>query len=168
MKNILIKTWLSHPVEGLLSMGLPRLVLISKEFPCNFHLTQLYNISLGNFSNLFHIFFFFFILYPLNYNIPFSKHRPSEPMLSISRNFRLCVCLSVCLFTFEVPFKFLFAPTFLSCMSKIVKDADSLGKINGKKWSRSWTFLFGNDLKLTKKWLILPYKTSWKPWFPVD
>jgi hypothetical protein len=27
----------------------------------------------------------------------FSKHRPSGPMLSISRNVRLCVCLCVCL-----------------------------------------------------------------------
>ena len=27
----------------------------------------------------------------------FSKHRPSGPMLSISRNVRPCVCLSVCL-----------------------------------------------------------------------
>ena len=27
-----------------------------------------------------------------------SKHRPSGPMLSISRNVRPCVCLSVCLF----------------------------------------------------------------------
>ena len=26
----------------------------------------------------------------------FSKHRPSGPMLSISRNVRVCVCLSVC------------------------------------------------------------------------
>ena len=35
-------------------------------------------------------------------------------MLSISRNVRLCVrvsvCLCVCVFTFEVPFKRLFAP----------------------------------------------------------
>ena len=42
----------------------------------------------------------------------FSKHRPSGPMLSISRNVRLCVCVcvSVCVFTFEVPFNGLFAP----------------------------------------------------------
>ena len=30
-------------------------------------------------------------------NWSFSKHRPSGPMLSISRNVRLCVCPSVCL-----------------------------------------------------------------------
>ena len=44
-----------------------------------------------------------------------SKHRPSGPILSISRFVRLSVCLSVrlcvCVFTFEVPFNGLFAPT---------------------------------------------------------
>ena len=39
------------------------------------------------------------------------KHRPSGPMLSISRNVHMCVCVCVFLFTFEVPFKRLFAPT---------------------------------------------------------
>ena len=43
-------------------------------------------------------------------------------MLSISRNIRLSVCpsvcLSVCLFTFEVPFNGLFAPTSQSPMQK--------------------------------------------------
>ena len=38
------------------------------------------------------------------------KHRPSGPMLSISLNVRLSVRLSVCVFTFEVPFNGLFAP----------------------------------------------------------
>ena len=42
----------------------------------------------------------------------FSKHRPSGPMLSISRFVRVSVCLSVCLFTFEVPFNGLFCPHF--------------------------------------------------------
>ena len=46
------------------------------------------------------------------------------------------VCLSVCLFTFEVPFKRLFAPTSRSRMSKILGDSESLGKSNGKKWSQ--------------------------------
>ena len=39
------------------------------------------------------------------------KHRPSGQMLSISQFFRVCVRVSVCLFTFEVPFKRLFAHT---------------------------------------------------------
>ena len=43
--------------------------------------------------------------------MPFSKHRPAGPMLSISQNVQMFVCLSVCVFTFEVPFKRLFAPT---------------------------------------------------------
>ena len=37
-------------------------------------------------------------------------HRPSGPMLSISQNVCLSVCPSVCMFTFEVPFKCLLAP----------------------------------------------------------
>ena len=51
----------------------------------------------------------------------FSKHRPSEPMLSITRNVCLSVCLSICLFTYEVPFKRLFAPTARSRMSSHIE-----------------------------------------------
>ena len=40
-----------------------------------------------------------------------------------------CVCLSVCVFTFEVPFKRLFAPTSRSRMSNIFRDSESLGKV---------------------------------------
>ena len=58
----------------------------------------------------------------------FSKHWPSGHMLSISRNVRLSVCLSVCLLTFEVPFKGLFAPTSRSQMSNTFRDSESLGK----------------------------------------
>ena len=51
----------------------------------------------------------------LNLILVFSKHWPSGPMLSLSRNVRLSVRpsvrLCVCLFTFEVPFNGLFAPT---------------------------------------------------------
>ena len=81
----------------------------------------------------------------------FSKHRPSGPMLSISRNVRLCVCLSVCLFTFEVPFNILFTPTSRSRMSNIFRDSESLGKSNEKKWSQIWTILFENCLKSPRK-----------------
>ena len=45
------------------------------------------------------------------------------------------VCVLVCLFTFEVAFNGLFAPTSQSWMSKIFSDSESLGKSNGKKWS---------------------------------
>ena len=48
----------------------------------------------------------------------------------------LCVCVSVCLFTFEVPFNGLFDPTSRSRMSNIFRDSKSLGKSNGKKWSQ--------------------------------
>ena len=85
----------------------------------------------------------------------FSKHQPSGPMLSISRNVRLSVCLwvcvSVCLFPFEVPFKRLFAPTSRSRMSNIFRDSESLGKSNWKRWYNIWTFLFDNCLKLPGK-----------------
>ena len=86
----------------------------------------------------------------------FSKHRPTRPMLSISRFVRLCVCpsvcLFVCLFTFEVPFNGRFAPTSQSRMSNIFRDSESLGKSNGKKWSQIWSFLFESGLKsLCKK-----------------
>ena len=85
----------------------------------------------------------------------FSKHRPSGPMLSISQfvrpSVRLYVCPSVCLFTFEVPFNGLFAPTSRSQMFNIFRDSESLGKSNWKKWSQIWTFLFENCLKLPRK-----------------
>ena len=85
----------------------------------------------------------------------------------------LFVCVCVCLFTFEVPFNGLFAPTSRSRMSNIFRDSESLGKSNGKKWSHIWTFLFGSGLKSPRKkkcffLLILPYKTWWKPRFPMD
>ena len=45
------------------------------------------------------------------------------------------VCPCVCLFTFEVLFNGLFAPTSRNQMSNIFRDSESLGKSNGKKWS---------------------------------
>ena len=56
------------------------------------------------------------------------------------------VCPSVCLFTFEVMFKHLFAPTSWSQMSNNFRDSEFLGKSNGKEWSNIWTFLFWNGL----------------------
>ena len=44
-----------------------------------------------------------------------------------------------------------FAPTSRSWISNILRDSESLGKINGKKWSRIWTFLFENCLKSPRK-----------------
>ena len=90
--------------------------------------------------------FFFFTVVPI-----FSKHWPSGPMLSISRFVRLSLCLFVRVFTFEVPFKCLFAPPSWSRMSNIFRDSESLGKSNEKKWSQMWTFLFGIGLKSPKK-----------------
>ena len=84
--------------------------------------------------------------------VKFPKHPPSGPMLSMSQNVRLnvhpCICPSVRVFTFEVPFKHLFAPTSRSRMSNIFRDSKSLGKSNGKKWSQIWTFWLESCLKL--------------------
>ena len=49
--------------------------------------------------------------------------------------FSVFFCVSVCVFTFEVPFNGLYAPTSRSRMSNIFRDSESLGKSNGKKWS---------------------------------
>ena len=71
--------------------------------------------------------------------------------MSVCLSVCVSVCPSVCLFTFEVPFNGLFAPTYRSWMSNIFRDSESLGKSNGKKWSQIWTFLFENCLKLPRK-----------------
>ena len=84
-----------------------------------------------------------------------------------------CVCPCVRLFTFEVPFKCLCAPTCQSRMSKNFKDSESFVKSNGKKWSQIWTFLFGSGLKSPRKkslcfCLFCRKKTCWEPSFPMD
>ena len=63
------------------------------------------------------------------------------------------------LFTFEVPFKSLFVPTSQGRMSKKIKDQESLGKSNGKKWSQmlslmSKNFIYSESLGKSseKKW----------------
>ena len=60
-------------------------------------------------------------------------------MLSISQFVHMYVCVSVCLFclvTIEVPFKRLFDSTDRSWIFKIVRDSESFGESNGKKWSQ--------------------------------
>ena len=76
---------------------------------------------------------------------------------------RLCVCL----FTFEVPFNGLFAPTSRSGMSNIFRDSESLGKSKGKKWSQIWTFFFKLSKITAKKkvfflslFLLLRYRLA--------
>ena len=84
----------------------------------------------------------------------------------------LGIFLEICFFVFFMFFKRLFAPTSQSRMSNVFRDSESLEKSNGKKWSQIWTFLFQNCQKsLSKKKFILlnlPYKTWWKPRFPMD
>ena len=62
----------------------------------------------------------------------------------------MSVRVSVCLF--DVPFHVVdFEATFRSWMSKNFRDSESLGKSAGKKWSQNRTFLFGCDLKSSRK-----------------
>ena len=69
------------------------------------------------------------------------------------------VCLSVRLFvrvfTFDVLFKRLFAPTSQIQMSKILRDSEFLGKSNEKKWSHIWKLLLIKGLKAPRKKQVL-------------
>ena len=73
------------------------------------------------------------------------------------------------MFTFEVPFKRLFAPTSQRQMSKIFKDTESLGKSNGKKWSLMLTFLLKKCLKCRSEIFfdvfLFPLITTFKRFF---
>ena len=69
----------------------------------------------------------------LNKTKKFSKHRPSGPMLSKSRNVRISVCPSVCVSA-------RLCPIFLEIRN-------SLGKSSEKKWPQIWTFLIENCQK---------------------
>ena len=71
-----------------------------------------------------------------------------ENCLKLQRNFFSSL---LTFFTFEVPFNGLFAPTSRSRMCNILRDSESLGKSNGKKWSQIWTILFQNCLKSPRK-----------------
>ena len=51
-----------------------------------------------------------------------------RPLYRLAVYTHMCVCVLVCLFTFEVPFKRVFAPTSQSWMSNIFRDSESLGK----------------------------------------
>ena len=93
------------------------------------------------------------------------------PILSKSRDVRLCVCVFVPFHA--LGFEAYFAPTSRSRMSKNFRDSESLGKSNGKNWSQIGTFLCGRSLKSPRKkslflLLILPYKTCWKPRSSMD
>ena len=83
-----------------------------------------------------------------------------------------CVCPSVCSLL-RYLLNVFFAPTSRSRMSNIFRDSESLGKSNVKMWSHIWAFLFESCLQSPRKQklfflLILPYKTWWKPRFPMD
>ena len=108
----------------------------------------------------------------------FSKHRPSGPMLSISRNVRpsvcLSVCLSVCMCVHFVRYRLnVFLPLLLKVgCPKFLEIRNPWGKVMERS-GLTFEHLFGSCLKSPRKkkkffWLILPYKTWWKPRFPMD
>ena len=84
----------------------------------------------------------------------------------------LSVCLSVRLFTFEVPFKRLFAPTSQSQMSNVLRDSESLGnkmERSGLRFEHFSLEVVKNRKKKKKYFLAdFAYKTRWKPCFPMD
>ena len=106
----------------------------------------------------------------------FSKHRPSGPMLSISQNVHMfvcvCVCLSVCsllryrLNVFLPPVPKVGCPIFLEIRNPWEKVMERSGPTfehfsleRSKIAAQKQAFLL---------LLILPYKTRWKPRFPMD
>ena len=58
-----------------------------------------------------------------------------------------CVYVSIRVFTFEVLFKRLFAPTSQNWMSDIFRDLESLGENNKKKWSQIGKLLLIKGVK---------------------
>ena len=107
----------------------------------------------------------------VTFNFTFSKHRPSGPMLSISRNVRLCVrlsvCLSVCPFTFEVLFNGLFAPTSQSQIFLEIQDPWGKVERSGLTFEHFWLEVVKNCAQFFFL-LLLPYKTWWTPRFQMD
>ena len=72
----------------------------------------------------------------------------SGPILSISRNVRMSVCVFVCPSHFLTTF---FAPPSRSPMSKKFRFLESLGKRNGAKWSQISNFLLIKGVKLLRQ-----------------
>ena len=76
----------------------------------------------------------------------FSKHRPSGPLLSISRFVHMCVCLfvSLCVCSLLKYRLNVFLPLFskVGC-PKILEILNPLGKRNGKKWSQIGKLITG-------------------------
>ena len=105
----------------------------------------------------------------------FSKYRPSRPMLSISRNVRLSVCPSVCvsvcsllryrLNVFLPPLPEVGCPIFLEIRNPWGKVMERSGLIFEHFWLK-----IVKNFRTKKSFflLILPYKTWWKPRFPMD
>ena len=120
------------------------------------------------------IFKTFFIIWTRRYSLQrrptFSYYKELWPnLLKTLAPVHMFVCLSVCVFTFEVLFKRLLAPTSISWMSNIFRDSKSLGRSNGKKWSQNWkntnkgckmaAYFFSGEFRLTKSIIIKSIKS---------
>ena len=96
----------------------------------------------------------------------FSKHQPSGPMLSISQNVRLSVCVCVCsLLRYRIN---VFLPPLPEVGCQIFLEIrNPWGKVmerSGLRFEHFCLKVVYNRFFL----LILPYKTWWKPRFPMD
>ena len=108
--------------------------------------------------------------------VHFSKHRPSGPMLSISRNVRLSVCRSVCLSVcsllryrltvFLPPLPEVGCQIFLEIRNPWGKEMERSGLTF--EHLRLEVVLNCRVKKSFFLLLILPYKTWWKPRIPMD
>ena len=107
----------------------------------------------------------------LSLRIFFSKHWPSGPMLSISRNVHMCVCVCVCsllrypLTVFLPPLRKVGCPIFLEFRNPWGKVLDRSG-IGIEHFC--WEVVYNRRVQKISFLLILPYKTWWKPRFPMD
>ena len=116
----------------------------------------------------------FIFLQTVDLMLKFSKHRPSGPMLSISWNIFLSVCVSVCPFVcsllryrltiFLPPLPEVGCPIFLEIRNpwgKVMERSGLTFEHFFWKWSK---------IAVQKKFFlqILPYKTWWKSRFPLD
>ena len=69
-------------------------------------------------------------------------------MLSISQNIHMCVSSSVCLFTFEVPFNGLFAPTSQIRCPIFLEIRNHWGKVKERSGLTFEQFVFCADFAL--------------------
>ena len=104
----------------------------------------------------------------------FSKHRPSGPMLSISQNFHMFVCLFVCVCSLLRYHLTVFLPPLTKVGCPIILEIrNPWGKVMERSGLKVEHFsLYVVENRRTKISFfcvqILPYKIWWKPRFLMD